>query len=208
MLRQRDDMRVSEIFESLQGEGPLMGKPMLFVRLSGCNLSCPWCDTKYAQDTYEEMDIGDVVSSIEDSDLDYVCWTGGEPLLQMDDMIEAIKRVPQKGHCLETNGTLRIPKGLFTSVVVSPKTLEKKPPDNADAYKFVVDANDTEELTRIAEYASRHSIERKKIYIQPMCTEVEEALKANAMIWGECVRYGFSLSPRLHILFFGHKRCV
>lgn len=201
-------MRVSEIFESLQGEGPLMGRPMMFVRLSGCNLSCPWCDTKYAQHTYEEIGIGDIVSLIEDSDLEYVCWTGGEPLLQKDGIIEVIRRTPQKEHCLETNGSISVPKGIFSSVVVSPKDLEKRPPENADAYKFVIDTSCPEDLAKISGYAHKYSIGRKKIYIQPMCTEVEEALQANAKIWEECVRYGFSLSPRLHILFFGQKRCV
>src|ERR1700741_4461519 len=76
-------MFISEIFYSIQGEGELTGVPSAFIRTSGCNLRCSWCDTKYASWTQEgmEMPIDEIV--IEDSQFptDYVVLTGGEPMV-------------------------------------------------------------------------------------------------------------------------------
>jgi len=198
-------MMVSEIFETIQGEGPLMGRPMLFIRLSGCNLSCEWCDTKYAQEDGKEVELGEVVDAITQSDLYYVCWTGGEPLLQVEDILMVTKRTMHKGHCLETNGTLNIPHGAFDSIVVSPKDLDTAPPSNADYLKFVTLPDD---FNDIVSYVERHSIEREKVFIQPLCREGTDILKINKELWKMCVKEGFSLSPRLHIMMFGMKRGV
>lgn len=200
-------MKVSEIFESLQGEGPLMGRPMLFIRMAGCNLSCEWCDTKYAWEGGNAMDTGQLVDIISSSELEYVCWTGGEPLLQADEIIKVIKRTMHKRHCLETNGTMPIPYGHFEHVVASPKDLCEDPPVNADFYKFVLDG-DASEFEDVDNYAKDHSIEREKVFIQPKCSESYDALEAGRRFWELCVKYGFSLSPRLHIIYFGSKRGV
>ena len=76
-------MFVSEIFYSIQGEGELTGVPSVFVRTSGCNLRCSWCDTKYASWTPEgeEMDIEDIAAKIEEFACRHVVVTGGEPMI-------------------------------------------------------------------------------------------------------------------------------
>jgi 7-carboxy-7-deazaguanine synthase len=198
-------MKVTEIFESLQGEGPLMGRPMLFIRLAGCNLSCEWCDTKFAHDEGSEMDIAEVVEAIEKSELVYVCWTGGEPLLQLDEIMLVIKRTMHKKHCLETNGTQTIPHGSFNFVIASPKNLRGPPPSNADFLKFVIEEDEFEEVVK---YVNMYSIEREKVFIQPLTFKNTDMMDINRAFWKKCVREGFSLSPRLHILFFGNRRGV
>src|SRR5580692_8955842 len=76
-------MFVSEIFHSIQGEGELTGIPSVFVRTSGCNLRCGWCDTKYAswQPEGEEMSIDRIVSSVLKYSSDHCVLTGGEPMI-------------------------------------------------------------------------------------------------------------------------------
>jgi len=198
-------MKVNEIFESLQGEGPLMGRPMLFIRLSGCNLDCEWCDTKYARDEGVEMSVTEIVDKILESDLLYVCWTGGEPLLQVDDIKMVIKRTIHKKHCLETNGTQTIPHGIFESAIVSPKDLNSSPVSNADYFKFIVRPN---EFQDIVSYVEEHSIEKEKVFIQPLCKEGDDIERLNRELWPLCVEHGFALSPRLHVMMFGMERGV
>ncbi|MCL1860912.1 MAG: 7-carboxy-7-deazaguanine synthase QueE [Proteobacteria bacterium] len=75
-------LRVSEIFASLQGESTRAGLPTVFVRLTGCPLRCLWCDTKYAYQGGEELDLETILDDVAGHALHYVCVTGGEPLAQ------------------------------------------------------------------------------------------------------------------------------
>ena len=106
-------MKVNEIFYSLQGEGTLSGEPTVFVRLQGCNLNCSYCDTRYAQKMQEgeEWSIEKIIGRIESlaSDDTWVCFTGGEPLLQESEL-EQIVPVIYNPVTIETNGTLPRPK--------------------------------------------------------------------------------------------------
>lgn len=106
-------LKVSEIFFSLQGEGPLVGYPTFFIRLFGCNLRCTWCDTTYARegDNYRVLSVQEILGLWEKnySSIPFITLTGGEPLLQgkiYKLMKEFIKR-----NCtvlVETNGSLDI----------------------------------------------------------------------------------------------------
>ncbi|MDR3283268.1 MAG: radical SAM protein [Candidatus Methanoplasma sp.] len=100
-------MRVCEHFRSIQGEGLMMGAPTYFVRTVGCNLSCSWCDTKYAMEGGIEMSLPDIMEKI--GDLRNVCLTGGEPLLQADspELLEML-RDSGKRVVLETNGSIDV----------------------------------------------------------------------------------------------------
>lgn len=77
-------MRVTEIFHSIQGEGTRRGRACAFVRLTGCNLRCVWCDTAYAFEGGAAMTVGQVVEALERFPTRLVCVTGGEPLLQAE----------------------------------------------------------------------------------------------------------------------------
>lgn len=100
-------LRVAEVFSSIQGESHWAGYPCTFVRLSGCNLDCSYCDTRYARSGGEEMDVGTVVAAVERAGLDTAEVTGGEPLLQ-EGTLELLGALARAGRrvLLETNGSL------------------------------------------------------------------------------------------------------
>jgi 7-carboxy-7-deazaguanine synthase len=102
-------MKINEIFFSLQGEGLLVGTPCVFVRTSGCNLRCTYCDTTYAYEKGTEMTIHEIIETIRRFPSSDVCITGGEPLMQKDTP-RLIDRLLKKDYrvCLETNGSYSI----------------------------------------------------------------------------------------------------
>ncbi|MGR3218631.1 MAG: radical SAM protein [Candidatus Anammoxibacter sp.] len=102
-------LKVNEIFRSIQGESTFTGLPCVFVRLSGCNLRCVYCDTTYAYDKGTVTEISAICETVENYEIDLVCITGGEPLLQNGTPTLA-KILKAKGHTvlIETNGSVRI----------------------------------------------------------------------------------------------------
>ncbi|HVN66110.1 MAG TPA: radical SAM protein [Methanomicrobiales archaeon] len=101
-------MRISEIFRSIQGEGRSQGLITTFVRLAGCNLDCRWCDTPYAKSGGKEVPVEDVLRAVEFLPCRRVCITGGEPLLQMEEVARLAERLHGAGYRveIETNGTI------------------------------------------------------------------------------------------------------
>jgi 7-carboxy-7-deazaguanine synthase len=101
-------MKVAEIFWSLQGEGKNQGKPCLFIRLSGCNLRCRWCDTPAAQQGGTMMSRDAILEQVWRLNPPYVCITGGEPLLQADELELLLDSLHKRGTVIdiETNGTI------------------------------------------------------------------------------------------------------
>jgi len=104
-------MKINEIFYSIQGEGKWTGLPNIFIRTTGCNLRCEYCDTKYAYEIGKEMSIKKIIDKIKEYPFKKICITGGEPLLQ-EDIYELINELTKLGYkiCLETNGSLEITK--------------------------------------------------------------------------------------------------
>lgn len=101
-------MRVTETFVSLQGEGERQGMPCFFLRLSGCNLRCAWCDTEYSFEKGTDKSIEELVQEIAASGLSYVCVTGGEPLLQKEELVPLLEILAAADIYvdIETNGTI------------------------------------------------------------------------------------------------------
>ena len=116
--------RVNEIFYTLQGEGAHSGIPAVFVRLSGCNLRCPWCDTEFAD--YREMSADEVVAEVcslydlQNPRRKMVVLTGGEPSLQVDKPLVDALHAAGFYICIETNGTHPLPEGIDW-ITCSPK---------------------------------------------------------------------------------------
>ncbi|MCX8069846.1 MAG: radical SAM protein [Thermodesulfovibrionales bacterium] len=104
-------MKISEVFTSIQGESSYAGLPCHFVRLSGCNLRCSYCDNQYAYEDFFETSVEEILLSIKSksSNIRLVEITGGEPLLQKE-TLELITRLIDKGYktLIETNGSISI----------------------------------------------------------------------------------------------------
>lgn len=122
-------MKITDVFHSIQGEGPAVGRPAIFVRLAGCNLTCKDCDErkKYGK-RFEETTPTTVVSRIRNYLKTYpnsrIIFTGGEPLLQSNAISEIIDGLPGQIFDIETNGTIETEIELFNKfniIVVSPK---------------------------------------------------------------------------------------
>lgn len=111
-------MKVNEIFYSLQGEGCHSGTPAVFVRLSGCNLRCPFCDTRHEHGT--EMSEAEVVEAVRQYPAHLVVVTGGEPALQLTPSLVDALHAAGRRVAVETNGTRPLPANVDW-VTLSPK---------------------------------------------------------------------------------------
>src|SRR4051812_46511091 len=102
-------MKISELFYSIQGEGKLVGVPSVFVRASGCNLRCSWCDTPYASwnPEGEELSVAEIVRRGGGNGARHVVLTGGEPMI-MTEIVELCDRLKERGHhiTMETAATV------------------------------------------------------------------------------------------------------
>jgi len=114
-------LNVVEIFYSLQGEGARQGEASIFVRLSGCNLKCDYCDTDY--DKGKEMSLEGILSAIRQYPCKWIVWTGGEPTLQLTG--EVLLFFKQQGYlqAIESNGHHKL-SNLLDYTVVSPKGVD------------------------------------------------------------------------------------
>jgi 7-carboxy-7-deazaguanine synthase len=101
-------MRVAEVFRSLQGEGRDQGLITTFIRLTGCNLDCRWCDTRYARSGGEDRTRDEVLAEVHALGCRRICITGGEPLLQARELLPLLSALHHAGYVIgiETNGTL------------------------------------------------------------------------------------------------------
>lgn len=111
-------MKVNEIFYSLQGEGYHSGTPAVFVRFSGCNLRCPFCDTQHEEGI--EMSEAEIVEAVKTYPASLVVVTGGEPAMQLTEGLVDALHAAGKYVSVETNGTLPLPKNVDW-ITLSPK---------------------------------------------------------------------------------------
>jgi len=130
-------MKINEIFKSIQGESTYAGLPCIFVRLTGCNLRCSWCDTQYSFSEGRELTPQQVLQRIDKLNCDLVEFTGGEPLLQEEELIGLMNVLLARGKTilLETNGSLNlkhIPQGVV-------KIMDIKLPDSGEGNSFCKD---------------------------------------------------------------------
>ena len=112
------NLKVKEIFYSLQGEGGRQGAASIFIRLSGCNLHCSYCDTDF--EGGEKMSLGQILLIIKQFPCQWIVWTGGEPTLQLTDKCLQFFKIAGYSHAIESNGCKPLSK-LLDYTVVSPK---------------------------------------------------------------------------------------
>ncbi|ABM80051.1 7-carboxy-7-deazaguanine synthase QueE [Hyperthermus butylicus] len=216
-------LRVVEVFASIQGEGPFTGTYSVFVRLAGCNLRCPFCDTRYAWslEAGKPLGVEELVEEIARYEPSLVVITGGEPLLQrhpLNSLVEGLESLGLRVQ-LETNGILPAPardEQLWRVYhVVSPKDVPVRVPgaklhpswvDYARAtgrawFKFLV-ANE-QHVREVAEYVAKLGIPRSRVYIMPLTPEkldMKELLELHSRIASLAVKWRLNFSPRLHLL--------
>ncbi len=122
---------INELFESLQGEGVLAGVPSVFIRTSGCNLRCWFCDSYHTswKPTHSWMDLDEIVDRVEAFDANHVVLTGGEPLIH-DEAVTLINQLADRGYhiTVETNGTIAPPPETPIHLAsISPKLASSTP---------------------------------------------------------------------------------
>ncbi len=194
-------MRVAEIFYSIQGEGPAMGRPAAFIRLAGCNLQCEGCDTVHG--TWRDLSPEDILEEIAK---ERVVITGGEPTLQMVELSRLIDLLNDRGKeiHIETNGT-NAPKDedikKLQCVVVSPKRGSNvdfafwSPYRNVH-FKFVLGTKPwCWTAVHLKEILPR--LPRSRVWIMPFGADAE--LKCAGEAWDLALLLRVNYSDRLHI---------
>ncbi len=153
-MKSIDVLNVVEIFYSIQGEGANFGKPAIFVRLSGCNENCWFCDTDWSHGT--DMTIAEVLSAVQQYPCKMIIWTGGEPTLQLTD--EVLGHFNGYFHCIETNGTNKVPSKI-DYIACSPKVTPELLRENfksVDEFRYPIGVGEIppriEELPPAANY--------------------------------------------------------
>lgn len=207
-------MKINEIFPAIQGEGKNAGIPTIFVRLSGCNLKCNFCDTKYHVDG-QEYSSRDLVKKIASYGMRDITVTGGEPLLQREELFKLQEYMPGRRFHLETNGTIyddRLKN--FYSVTVSPKkqaleysvsSVKKLAKLPNTTFKFVYENKNDEWWWSLLK---RAEVMLDKVYIMPEGADRETQIKRMPEVIDYCLKNGFKFGPRLHVLAFDIKRGV
>lgn len=224
-------LRISEIFASVQGEGSWVGIPSVFVRVSGCNLRCRWCDTPYASWHPEGpvLPLSEIFDRVLEYKIDHVVLTGGEPML-FDPIEKFAKALKEAGKTItvETAGTIfrDLPCDLMS---ISPKLAGSTPDDPAwhdrheklriqldvlqrliDSYpyqlKFVVNP-EVEGLEEIEALLSKlNGVESQRVLLMPEGTDSETLLRRSRLLVGPCMARNWRLTQRLHIDLFGNTK--
>jgi len=224
-------LKVSEIFQSLQGEGVSSGAPCVFVRLAQCNLHCTWCDTKYTwdfdryryEDEVREQTVAEVAQIVNAAPSRRLVLTGGEPLLQQRALKEFFARLaPDIAVEVETNGTI-VPESAALARVnqwnVSPKLSNAGDPeqfrirpealaalrDSGRAYlKLVVDGD--ADFAEADALVARLSWPSDRVSLMPQAADREQ-LRARSFAVAEAARVrSYRFSSRLHLELWGGRR--
>ena len=187
-------MKVNETFLSLQGEGYFTGTAAFFLRLSGCNLACPFCDTQHQ--SFVEMTEEEIVEEASRHKPRHIVITGGEPALQLTQSL--VDKLHAAGFFIqvETNGTLPLPKGIDW-VTCSPKGDFPQFPVDELKVLFMGDVTDPEAI--ISPLLGKES--GVKLYLQPLDTGNE---KQNRTILRSCINYVLQ-HPRWSLSLQTHK---
>jgi 7-carboxy-7-deazaguanine synthase len=217
-----------------QGEGDTIGTKMICMRVSGCELKCPRCDSKASWDTvYKEYEVKDLLIEIltisSNTNIKKLLITGGEPYFQpcIYDIISELLKIDHDWRFeIETSGAYKW-ENMYATVVkfnFSPKIcslqniktmdiswngLKGYKPDN---YIVKIVSSDktflTEDLYTIEKFIKEYDIPREKIYIMPLGIKRQDMIMQSPFLMDMCIKYKFNFSPRLHILIFDNKKMV
>lgn len=226
-------MKIAEIYKSIQGEGLLSGTPSVFVRASGCNLRCWFCDTPYASWAPEgtDMAVDEVVAQVEEWDCRHVVLTGGEPML-FAELIPLAEQLRAQGRhiTIETAGTLYLPV-VCDLMSISPKLAGSAPslsehphwsrrhqreryqPEVLGALiaeydyqlKFVIDL--PEEVAEVEQFLQKFPcVEPRRVLLMPQGIDQNELKQRGRWLAPACHQRGWTFCPRQQIEWFGPVR--
>jgi 7-carboxy-7-deazaguanine synthase len=226
-------VKIAEIFRSRQGEGLLTGTESVFVRTSGCNLRCCFCDTPYTSWSPEGVDLSveEILARVGEHDTPHVVITGGEPML-FAESIPLCHRLRRIGRhvTIETAGTLHLPVECDL-MSISPKFESSAPPAKQHPHwhrrhererhrpdvirrliaefeyqvKFVIDSGD--DIDRVREYLAEFSeINRERVLLMPQGADQEQLEARSIWLKPFCDAEGFTFCPRKQIEWFGPVR--
>ncbi len=226
-------MFVSEIFQSLQGEGRYAGHPSIFVRTSGCNLRCIWCDTPHTSwhAEGEHLTVAEILQQTKAwVQVEHAVLTGGEPLLQRD-LPELVTEMRGGGHLItvETAATHFL-EGLRPDLFsLSPKLSNSRPGSdhpkaralhdgnlNLDIVprflatdcdvqvKFVVET--AADLAEILTLVERWRLPRDQVYLMPQCDNGDLLVERGRVVAELCRQEGFNFTGRMQIELWGNER--
>ncbi|MEQ1947479.1 MAG: 7-carboxy-7-deazaguanine synthase QueE [Bryobacteraceae bacterium] len=228
-------MKLSEIFYSIQGEGILAGVPSVFVRTSGCNLRCTWCDTPYTSWNPEgqDMRVSELAAVALKFGAPHIVITGGEPMLtpEVVDLTKALKSVGDCHITIETAGTVFQPVECDL-MSISPKLANSTPTEREEgrwaaqhdrlryqpevlkrlmtAYpyqlKFVV--SQPADLKEIRQIVKETGADPERVVLMPEGTSPEKLREKAEWVIGMVKREGFRYGPRLHVDIWGDQRGV
>jgi 7-carboxy-7-deazaguanine synthase len=223
-------VRIAEYFHSIQGEGEFAGTPSIFVRTTGCNLRCWFCDTPYTSwhPVGDHSSWREILDRIAASECRHVVVTGGEPLLQPD-VVSMTQALAQAGRfvTIETAGTVDRPVHADL-MSISPKRANSAPPNRVWAtrhhqrrdrpeiirrmvreyryqLKYVIDQPaDIEDVDRHVQQLG--GVAASRVFLMPQGTDVETLRRKTVWLENAAKKRGYSVSPRLHIEMFGNRR--
>lgn len=223
-------MKIAEVFYSIQGEGTLLGVPSVFLRTSGCNLRCVWCDTPYTSWRPEGMEwsIEALLEYVGGCSSGHVVVTGGEPMIQPEiaALTEGLRGMGQHV-TIETAGTVfrevacdlmsispklanSTPEGAFAGqherLRYQPEALRRLMGAYAYQLKFVIAAK--EDVAEVVRMVEELGAEQGRVLLMPEGTKAEAVRERGLWLAEECKRTGFRYSPRLHVDLWGDKRGV
>ena len=221
-------MRIAEIFYSIQGEGSLVGVPSLFVRTSGCNLRCSWCDTPYTSWNPEGEDytIERILAEVEACPARHVVVTGGEPMIARE-IVDLTRRLRERGRhiTIETAGTVyapvacdlmsispklanSTPEGAWAarhaSLRIQPEVLKRLMAAYPCQLKFVIAR--AEDMPEVRDLLRALDADPGKVILMPEGTSAEVLRERSVWLAEICKQESFRFSPRLHVDLYGNRR--
>jgi 7-carboxy-7-deazaguanine synthase len=223
-------LKIAELFYSIQGEGSLVGVPSVFIRTSGCNLRCAWCDTPYTswQPEGADLTLGQIVDDVKAHPARHVVVTGGEPMIAPE-IVPLTERLRGLGWhiTIETAGTVVQPVACDL-MSISPKLANSTPTGGWAAQhdrlriqlevllelmgrypyqlKFVI--AEPGDLDEVRALIGTLGADRSRVILMPEGTD-RNRLRERAVWLAEiCKEEGFRFSPRLHVELWGNRRGV
>ena len=223
-------MKIAELFYSIQGEGALVGVPSFFIRTSGCNLRCSWCDTPYTSwnPEGEDLTLDQIIEAVRAYPAKHVVVTGGEPMIAPR-IVELTGRLHDLGMhiTIETAGTVFQPV-VCDLMSISPK-LSNSTPEGDWAWrhdrlriqtaplrqlmerydyqlKFVLEK--PEDLEEVRALISQSGARADRVILMPEGTDAGRLRDRGVWLAEICKQHGFRFSPRLHIDLYGARRGV